>query len=358
MSYFHAGVKASASMQFVQVLPNTWIPDSWYVACTEASLGSKLKSLVISEIPMVIFRHASGTSALLNRCPHRHVPLSEGTLKNGTLQCRYHGWKFDSTGACIEIPGHENHEPLKSQCVASYTTQSKNGFIWIYSTPNVNPVTAPPDFLHLNSTGYSTVVREYVVPGTQLAFLENTLDVPHTSFLHRGLFRTPKKSNLIDVNVSRTGAGAQAEFIGEPVPKGLAGKLLAPGGGIVKHVDRFVMPHTAQVEYSLGEKSHFIATSVLTPIDENETRVFAVVTFKLPIPAFLVKPFVAPVATRIFRQDAHVLKSQRDNAKQFGETPFVSTEIDVLGPQIYLLLKAAMEKREVIPHSHLLKMRT
>lgn len=42
---------------------------------------------------------------LLNRCPHRAVPLSEGKVwSDGSLMCSYHGWRFGEDGACKAIP--------------------------------------------------------------------------------------------------------------------------------------------------------------------------------------------------------------------------------------------------------------
>ena len=92
--------------------------------------------------------------------------------------------------------------------------------------------------------------------GSLHAALENTLDVPHTAFLHGGLFRTAEKKNEIDVVVRRHGRRVEAEYLGEPRPQGLVGWLLAPGGGVVQHFDRFLLPSIAQVEYRLGTKSH------------------------------------------------------------------------------------------------------
>src|SRR5690242_7284304 len=39
-------------------------------------------------------------TALADRCPHRLAPLSIGAACGSTLQCAYHGWRFDRTGAC------------------------------------------------------------------------------------------------------------------------------------------------------------------------------------------------------------------------------------------------------------------
>jgi hypothetical protein len=84
-------------------------------------------------------------------------------------------------------------------------------------------------------------------------------------------------------------------------------------------------------------------TSALTPIADFHTRLFAVTSFRLPLPraAGLVALFLRPLALRIFQQDAVMLKRQTETIQQFGGEQYMSTEIDVLGPQIYRLLKQA-----------------
>ena len=55
---------------------------------------------------MVFYRTESGNpAALLDRCPHRLLPLSKGTLKGDTIECGYHGLSFDCSGSCVRAPG-------------------------------------------------------------------------------------------------------------------------------------------------------------------------------------------------------------------------------------------------------------
>jgi phenylpropionate dioxygenase-like ring-hydroxylating dioxygenase large terminal subunit len=338
------------------------LPDVWFVASRSRTLGTTPLAVTVQGRPLVLFRgNDASPSAFTDRCPHRNVPLSMGQVVKGELQCRYHGWRFDSKGVCTSVPGLVDGEvSLRSRCAETFACVEQQGFVWVYTTPNVEPSSRPFVFPHLDEAAYSSVVSEFQVNASVHAVVENTLDVPHTAYLHGGLFRTAQKSNVIEVVVRRYGTFAEAEFIGEPAPKGLVGRLLAPGGGVTQHTDRFLLPSLAQVEYRLGSNSHLVATSALTPVTDTETRVFAVVTFKLPVPAWLVKPFVAPVARHIFAQDAVMLRRQTEQVKRFGGERYTSTELDVLGPQVTRLLKQAAAK-EVPPdgvHEHRLRMKT
>lgn len=320
------------------------LADAWFIACRSAALKAGPLAVTIQGAPLVLFRDEQGRpGALEDRCPHRNAPLSAGAVLQGQLQCRYHGWRFDGTGACRAVPGLPGEPEAKASRAAAFATAEQDGFVWVHASAaaGTKPERPPFRFPCLDDRRYTTARREFQVTATMHAVLENTLDVPHTAFLHGGLFRTAKKENEIEVVVRRYADRVEAEFIGEPRPKGLAGRLLAPGGGVVVHFDRFLLPSIAQVEYRLGEDSHLIVTTAVTPVSDFETRLFAVVTFRLPVPGWLVRPFVTPIATHIFRQDARILTLQVINTQRFGGERFASTEIDVLGPQIWRLLKEA-----------------
>ena len=80
--------------------------DHWYVACLSADLSRKgdrpVKRTILGS-PLVLFRDAEGrAAALVDRCPHRNAPLSFGRIRpdDRTLECGYHGWRFDGAGRC------------------------------------------------------------------------------------------------------------------------------------------------------------------------------------------------------------------------------------------------------------------
>ncbi len=314
---------------------------AWYIACESRELRDRPLARTIFGRPLVLFREADGRpAALLDRCAHRNVPLTLGRVVEGRLECGYHGWQYDGTGACLKVPGLCGAAVKERRKVPAFPVREVDGYVWIWAEPGSAPEGEPFRFPPLEP-GYTLVRRIVEAPSTLHAAAENALDVPHTSFLHRGLFRGTGKRNLITARVTRTASSVTAEYIGEPRPEGLAGKILSPSGGTVVHFDRFLLPSIAQVEYRLGTENHILVTSIGTPLEDFRTRLYATVILRTRFPGWLVKLVLTPVALRIFKQDAFILQKQTDAVRGFGGEEFVSTEIDVLGLQIWRLLRQA-----------------
>ena len=312
----------------------------WYVACQSAELGRKPLARTVVGVPLVLFRGAAGqAAALLDRCPHRNVPLSLGrVVAGGRLECAYHGWQFEPGGRCALVPGLLLAGDRERRAPAA-AVREQGGLVWVYpeldEIPDAEPYSLPP-----SGTEYARVVREVETNASLHATIENALDVPHTAYLHRGLFRGGKQSE-ISATVRRFADRVEVQYDGEPRPSGIAGRVLSPGGGTVEHWDRFILPSIAQVEYRLGQDVHFLVTSLCTPVTDFQTRMFAVVEFKTRFPARAVQRLLEPFALRIFGQDARILRAQAGNIARFGGEQYMSTELDFLGPHIWRLLKQA-----------------
>ncbi len=319
------------------------VVDDWYIVATSSELEKSPLRTTVYGIPLVLFRDGTGVAgALLDRCPHRNAPLSLGAVKQNVLECSYHGWRFDTTGKCISIPGPSNEFKEKDRRVESFQVHEENGFIWVYATSDREPPREVFRFPFLHEQKYTTIQETLDVRGSIHATAENALDVPHTAYLHGGLFRqSDGEKNEIEVKVNRLQDRVEAEYIGEQRPRGVAGKILAPGGGMVSHFDRFILPSIVQVEYRLGESSHLCITAALTPVEDFRTRIFAVMSFRTPLPDRLLSFLLKPIIMRIFRQDAAMLEAQTETIRKFGGEQFQSTQADVLGPEILRLLRMA-----------------
>jgi phenylpropionate dioxygenase-like ring-hydroxylating dioxygenase large terminal subunit len=314
---------------------------AWYVACETGELRANPIRREVVGVPLVLFRDAGGRpGALLDRCPHRNVPLSLGRVESGRLECRYHGWQFETSGRCALVPGLTGPSETRERHAPAFAVREEHGLVWVWAEADETPSTEPFP-LGIVRPGYARVLRAVEAEGTLHATLENALDVPHTAFLHRGLFRGAGKKNEIRAIVRRSADRVEVEYRGEPRPSGAVGFILSPSGGTVEHWDRFILPSIAQVEYRLGPESHLTVTAFGTPVSDFKTRLYAVVDFRSPLPNWLVRPFLEPVAVSIFKQDAKMLKAQTENVRAFGGEQYMSTELDLIGPHVWRLLKQA-----------------
>ena len=336
--------------------------DDWYPVCRSRELRNRPLPVTLFSTPLVVFRAgADGAPAvLLDRCPHRNVPLSLGRVRGAQLQCIYHGWEFDAEGQCCAVPGLVGDVRSRERGVASFAARESQGFVWVYGRENTLPAVEPFLFPHVGEPGYTSASDVLDVRASLHATAENALDVPHTAFLHGGLFRNETRPRReIEVIVRRSADRVEAEYVGESRPPGVVAKLLAPRGGEVIHVDRFILPSVAQVEYRLGD-SHLCISAALSPVEDYATRLFVMFTFRLPFPGAFVKPIIRPFALRVFGQDAAMLARQTETIERFGEERYKFTEIDVLGAELYDLLRngrPADSSRHVSPAIRSLRIR-
>jgi len=308
--------------------------DSWLIACLSNELrsGSPL-GILLEQRALVLFRDERGRpTALDDRCLHRNAPLSMGRVSKGRLQCAYHGWTYDAKGTVVEIPALAKLEAGESKLGArTYPAQEKDGFVWVSlaDTPSGEPL----EFSHLGDRGWTSFTMKTRFRAPVDACLENFLDCPHATFLHRYWFRAPT-AKPVRARVRTLADGVEAEFFEEPREKSLVWWLLAPRRGGMRHVDRFIAPRTSLVEYEFGNGFRYTITSSCSAVDGGTTDVYTVISFRYPGLGWLVRLAFEPLARRIIRQDVEMLDAQYANIARFGAARFTSTRADLLGKQI------------------------
>ncbi|MBW2509225.1 MAG: Rieske 2Fe-2S domain-containing protein, partial [Deltaproteobacteria bacterium] len=163
--------------QMRQVTPVSASPDfvrGWYVVAASRDLGNRPRPVVLNGLPLVTFRDANGqTVALLDRCAHRNAPLSAGRVVEGRIECHYHGWQFDGAGTCRAVPGLCGDADHPARRVPSFACRDSQGWVWVYSEPDVDPESDPYDIPCADQPGYLTIREHLVMPGPLDAVAEN-----------------------------------------------------------------------------------------------------------------------------------------------------------------------------------------
>src|SRR3989337_906226 len=106
---------------------------------------------------LIGYRTTSGAVGLIqNACPHRGASLFFGRNEEEGLRCVYHGWKFDVTGACTDMPSEPAESNFRNKVRAkAYRCVERNGIIWTYMGPREVPPPLPD--LEANMVEGSTV---------------------------------------------------------------------------------------------------------------------------------------------------------------------------------------------------------
>jgi hypothetical protein len=132
-----------------------------------------------------------------------------------------------------------------------------------------------------------------------------------------------------------------ASYEGEVRPDTWLTRLLAPGGGTLTHVDRFIAPSIVCVEYRLGQKAHLLSTALFSPLSRERTRLYVQVAFRLAARSGWLSPLLERVMARVLREDIDILAAQTHNLARFSGAHFASTELDTFSGQIRRLLAQA-----------------
>lgn len=156
-------------------------PNHWYVVARSCEVKTQPLGVILWKQPIVLYRDSSGKiHALENRCPHRQVKLSHGQVIGDQLECAYHGWCFDSAGACAAVPYLAENQKLPSCKIRSYPVQEQDGFIWLFpgdvaSADKISPL-GVPEWDHLN---YIATVSVIECKAHYSFLIENLMDMYH-----------------------------------------------------------------------------------------------------------------------------------------------------------------------------------
>jgi phenylpropionate dioxygenase-like ring-hydroxylating dioxygenase large terminal subunit len=169
-----------------EVLRKFWHPVGWGNELTSAPLGT-----VLLDERIVLWRDTQGTPhAARDQCPHRGTALSLGTVdQQGCLVCPYHGWAYDTSGGCTDIPQlpPDSRIPERAR-INVYSCRERYGLVWVCLE---EPAADIPSFPEWDDPAYRHVpCAAYTWNCGAGRMVENFTDFGHLGFLHDGLLGT------------------------------------------------------------------------------------------------------------------------------------------------------------------------
>jgi len=160
-----------------------WIP---FFLSRDLEKDGQPKRVKLLGEDLVVFRDTEDRVGLIaNACAHRGAPMMFGRNEDCGIRCIYHGWKYDVTGAIVDMPAEPPRSRLMERVrITAYPCRERNGVVWTYMgadtetlppLPNMEWNLVPEANIHL-----SMRVQEC----NWLQALEGEIDSAHAPILH------------------------------------------------------------------------------------------------------------------------------------------------------------------------------
>ena len=240
------------------------IPNQWYPICLGRELRSRPLALRRMGRDLVAWRTADGCAVVMDdRCPHRGAALSLGKVRGEELECPWHGFRYDASGACRRIPCEGTDAKVPAGLVApTYTVAEGHELVWLLWHPKAPhreaPATLPPlpwfdDFEDGNPTDAWAAIDW---PVNHVRSIEANFDVHHFPFVHGSLFPgSGKRLDPYEVEIEDTCIRTRGQLRREGRSKGLSFRI------------DFVAPTLTRLEFS-----GFVFVVADSPVDAYNTR--------------------------------------------------------------------------------------
>ncbi len=291
----------------------------WYYALPGARLapGAMTHRVILGE-PVLLGRDADGKPfALLDICPHRGMPLTEGRFDGREVECCYHGWRFDCAGGCTAIPWLVDGEEIKVDRikVRRFPVREHLGNIWIYmdkAKRDVDEAVLPelPPIPEIGVARPNLVVEMVFNCHVDQAVI-GLMDPAHGPFVHTSWWWRPNRKMQVKEKAFAPSPFGFRMKRHQPASNSRAYYLFI--GGQPETEIAFRLPGI-RTEHIRAGKHQLAQMTAVTPIDENTTRISHVIYWTLPWLTVL-KPFLGRIAHRFIDQDREVVEKQQRGLK-------------------------------------------
>ena len=305
-------------------------PSFWYPVARSRDLkAGKTLAVKFAGEEIVLVRPESGDPyALQDRCAHRQVPLSLGVVKDERLQCSYHCWTYDRTGACVTIP-YLKRDRERPSGVRGYPCREAYGFIFIFpGNEDLAEVAAMPDLPYFGDRRFKYRVLDREIACHYSFMHENLMDMNH-QFLHRSLMGRIR-AKLLDIREGEDWIEADYSFARTEGKQTLAERLIIGSSSDDRFADLMTIrtgyPYQTLQYWTDGKKDEPPALdlwNVYVPVDRAQHRnhTYGVIMVqKPPIPGLihLLWPVITLFTEGIFGQDRAIVEAEQRAFEEQG----------------------------------------
>lgn len=247
----------------------------WYPIIPVEQLADGPKPFTLLGEDIVLWLDADGEPApAIDRCCHRSAKLSRGWVDGGNIVCGYHGWAYDTSGACVAVPQNEKLQQQKNFRIETYNCQSRYGYVWVCL--DAEPLAGIPEIAEAEDPAYRVIPQFYEVWNCAgLRLMENSFDNAHVAFTHRNSFGMQDEPDPGEIDLQETEGGLVMRTEIPVQNPEIAKKTLGTSDGrTVRNItSTWFMPFARKlhIRYPSG-LIHAIVTCA-TPIDDRSSMV-------------------------------------------------------------------------------------
>jgi phenylpropionate dioxygenase-like ring-hydroxylating dioxygenase large terminal subunit len=258
---------------------------AWYPIAASEEVGRSPLARRLLDVPLVLYRSTSGEPvALEDRCAHRPVRLSDGTVEGDLIRSSYTGFAYDATGRCVSVPS-QDHVPYDA-AVRSFPVRDDGSFVWTWvGEPGLATLRTPPDTSLLRREGWTSFGGVLDTAAGLGLLLENFCDITHVAQLDHDIAPPALVAGPtppMQVEVSETTVRFTRSFPAAPLAAWHAQVLELPEDAHHEQVEEgeFVSPGFWVARWSVDVSGQgardgrqtFVFSHALVPVSANRTR--------------------------------------------------------------------------------------
>ena len=340
-----------------------YLRNCWYVAGWSKDYGRELKAEKYLGENIVIYRREDGTPAALeNACPHRKIPLSEGSLKGDNIICAYHGLTFNPKGECADAPTQPGQIPRRA-VVKSYPIVDRYRLLWIWMG---DPEIANEDLI-FPIENFDDTTWGYTDGGVldincnYLWVCDNLLDPSHVAWVHVTSFAgAGTDDEPLEVKKTDRGVVVSRWIHGNPPSPYYAGLVKFEGNcdrlqhyemcmpAIALNKSIYTPEGTGGIDKPMVDLTYVnISYNFMTPIDEDNTRYFWFQHRNTDPDDKEISEKMNAGALMAFEEDRSVLENVHAGMKN-PNTPNIDLGLDAGAKQFRLMLKRQIEADQAL----------
>ncbi|WP_222829198.1 Rieske 2Fe-2S domain-containing protein [Segniliparus rotundus] len=261
--------------------PMPFVPFGWYAVLRSKELPrNKLASLHYFGKALIAFRGPDGKATVRDAyCPHYGAHLGGGKLVDGTVECPFHGWRFDAQGACVLAPFSQRTPKVS---IAGLPVLEHSGLIFVYVGPG-EPAWEPKPIPETVSHQFASPIDDRVRVRVHIQEMrENIVDESHFHYIHKQ--SEPPIQNLQpDGPFAELRGRIRRSVLGFELDNTFDCSMYGPGVMVVR---------------THGRALSVTAIALTTPVDDTTSEIRMLYLLRKPAKA----PFLVPLYKFLFKR--------------------------------------------------------